>query len=88
MGVDMLDAAMIRRHVERILRFADMRRLFGDDEHRDPLPIHGSARMYDRIPLAIRRDMDADFYRFDAVRERMSKGSDWLDHGINPEEGA
>ena len=38
-----------------LFRHAQKRRALHDDEHLPPLPIHGSARMYDRVPLALMR---------------------------------
>jgi len=54
-----------------VLLLADMRKHLADDEHRDPLPIYGSARLYDRIPLAERRNYTA-IERLRLLREQMS----------------
>jgi hypothetical protein len=45
----------IAHHLHNILRLADLRKHLADDEHRAPLPIHGSARMDDRQPVAAQR---------------------------------
>lgn len=42
--------------VVSVLMLADMRKHLSDDEHRDPLPIYGSVRLYDRMPVAERRN--------------------------------
>jgi len=39
-----------------LFRHAQKRRALHDDEHLPPLPIYGSARMYDRVPLALMRE--------------------------------
>lgn len=49
---DMWDAIDLAHHVRGLLFLARMRKDLADDEHLNPLPIYGSARMYDRVPLA------------------------------------
>lgn len=55
--------------LQAVLQIAKARHTFGDDEHRSPLPIYGSARMYDRRPLADNRytPIETVFY----AREQM-----------------
>lgn len=47
------EAASCRDALMNVLAYADLRKQLADDEHRDPLPIYGAARMLDRIPLAM-----------------------------------
>lgn len=42
---------LISEFLWRVATLSAQRRAFGDDVYRPPLPIHGSARMYDRMPL-------------------------------------
>lgn len=64
----------------RILNYAELRKHLADDEHRDPLPIYGSARMYDRLPVARMRSTPREINA--VARLRMSK--EWN----NPDLGA
>lgn len=71
----------------KVLAYADLRKQLADDEHRDPLPIYGSARWYYRRPLVQQRNLNASKEPW-FVRLLMTRTEyEWPAPGINNEEG-
>lgn len=99
MSTPLLHDEFLAGQLLRVLKYADLRKHLADDEHCDPLPIHGSARMYDRLPLMHpdRRGYSL-IERLQMKREQMSKehaglllyptDGDGYVNSSNPEEGA
>jgi len=72
----------IMKFMVNVMIIADQRRHFGDDEYLPPLPIHGSARMYDRRTTAEIRNRSINLQESREVYNVPNSIS------INPEEGA
>lgn len=79
------EAASCRDALMKVLAYADLRKHLADDEHRDPLPIYGAARWFDRQPIAARAIDRKEHLRI--TRGMMEP--DWVEMlpGINNEEG-